>query len=50
VHLSKPSGTTYGNVSVAGGGGGRNCKNNPILHSPNFSTVEDTDVRGTAVN
>jgi hypothetical protein len=41
------SGTIYGNVSVTGGGGGRNCKKNPILHSPNFSTVEDTDVRGS---
>jgi len=40
------SGTISGNVSVAGGGGGRNCKKNPLLQSPNFSTIEDTVVRG----
>jgi hypothetical protein len=40
------SGTIYGNVSVTGGGGGRNCKNNKLLKSPNFSTVEDTVVHG----
>jgi hypothetical protein len=41
------SGTIFGNVFVTGGGGGRNCKPNPLLHSPNFSTIEDTTVRGT---
>jgi len=40
------SGTISGNVSVTGGGGGKNCKNNPLLKSPNFSTIEDTVVRG----
>jgi hypothetical protein len=40
------SGTISGNVSVTGGGGGRNCKTNPLLKSPNFSTIEDTVVRG----
>jgi hypothetical protein len=33
-------------VFVNGGGGGRNCKPNPLLHSPNFSTIEDTSVYG----
>jgi hypothetical protein len=40
------SGTISGNVFVTGGGGGLNCKNNPLLKSPNFSTIEDTVVRG----
>jgi hypothetical protein len=40
------SGTISGNVSVTGGGGGKNCKKNPLLKSPNFSTIEDTVVRG----
>ena len=40
------SGTINGNVSMTGGGGGRNCKPNPILKSPNFSTIEDTNVFG----
>lgn len=40
------SGTIYGSVSMTGGGGGKNCKNNPVLHSPNFSSIEDTTVRG----
>jgi hypothetical protein len=41
------SGTIFGHVFVTGGGGGRNCKTNPLLKSPNFSTIEDTTVRGT---
>ena len=40
------SGTISGNVVVTGGGGGKNCKNNPLLKSPNFSTIEDTVVNG----
>ena len=40
------SGTISGNVAVTGGGGGKNCKVNPLLKSPNFSTIEDTVVRG----
>lgn len=40
------SGTINGNVTVSGGGGGKNCTVNPLLKSPNFSTIEDTNVRG----
>ncbi len=40
------SGTISGSVFVTGGGGGKNCKVNPLLKSPNFSTIEDTVVHG----
>jgi hypothetical protein len=40
------SGTISGSVSMTGGGGGKNCKVNPLLKSPNFSDIEDTTVQG----